>query len=375
MRIGIDGSNLRSGGSLTHIDELLDAARPERHGVRAVVVWGARALLDRLPRRPWLAPVHVPPLEGPLPARVAWQQTRLAGAARDARCDLLFVPGGTYLGTFRPFVTMSRNLLPFDLAEVGRYGASPMVPKLLLLRLGQSRTVRDADGTIFLHDHARARVARVVARPRGRATVIPHGVSARFRLPPRPQRPPDAYSAADPFTLLYVSAVEAYKHHRHVVEAVAALVRQGVPLRLELVGPARPAEARRLARVVRAVGGEAYVRRHGPLPYAELPAAYARADAFVFASSCENLPNALLEAMSAGLPIACSDRAPMPAILGDGGVYFDPGDPADIARAVARLVASPRARAECAATAYERAGAYTWERCADETFAFLRAVA
>src|SRR5689334_20097350 len=37
MRVGIDASNLRSGGSLTHIGELLTAAQPEKYGVTRVV--------------------------------------------------------------------------------------------------------------------------------------------------------------------------------------------------------------------------------------------------------------------------------------------------------------------------------------------------
>jgi glycosyltransferase involved in cell wall biosynthesis len=325
--------------------------------------------------RDWLDTVHVDTLDGPMSARVAWQQTRLARLARRAACDLLFAPGGTYLGEFRPFVTMSRNLLPFDLAQARLYGISPMVPKLLLLRLGQCHTIRRADGTIYLNDHARTRVGHVVRQVAGRASIIPHGVSARFRRPPRPQRPLHAYSARDPFTLLYVSAVEAYKHHAPVARAVAALVAQGLPLRLELVGPATPAAGRRLGRDLRRARADGCVRYRGPVPYAELPAAYARADAFIFASSCENMPNALLEAMASGLPIACSDHEPMPSILGAGGVFFNPGDPADVARAVERLVTSPEIRAACAATAFDRAGAYTWERCADETLAFLRDVA
>jgi len=44
--------------------------------------------------------------------------------------------------------------------------------------------------------------------------------------------------------------------------------------------------------------------------------------------------NILVEAMASGLPIACSNRGPMPEVLGDAGVYFDPEDPHDIARAL-----------------------------------------
>lgn len=375
MQLGIDASNLRSGGSHTHISELLGVARPERHGITRVFVWGGRDLLRRLPQRDWLESVHETMLDGPLPVRVLWQQTRLARLARRAACDLLFVPGGTYLGDFRPFVAMSRNMLPFDASQARLYGVSPRRLKFFLLRLGQTRTFHNADGTIFLDDYARTRIVGAVRRLKGRQAVIPHGVSARFRAAPRRQKGLSAYSKAQPFRLLYVSAVDAYKHQWHVAEAVSKLVREGVPVALELVGPAHRPSLKRLRRVVRRLGAGDYIRYRGPVSHAELPAIYSASDAFVFASSCENLPNALLEAMNAGLPIACSNSAPMPNILGDGGVYFDPKDPEEMAAVLHRLLASPQARERCSSAAYERARQYTWERCADQTFSFLKEIA
>jgi len=374
MRIGIDASNLRSGGSLTHIGELLAAAEPERYGITRVVVWGGSEVLDRLPSRDWLEGIYDPMLDRPLPMRVLWQQTRLAQLVRRAACDVLFVPGGTYLGDFRPFVTMSRNLLPFDIPQMWLYGVSAKVLKFLLLRFGQTRTMRNAAGTIFLHDYARSRVIRTVKSLLGTEVIIPHGISGRFRAEPREQKPLSAYSKEHPFKLLYVSTVDAYKHQWRVVEAVAKLVRKGLPVCLELVGPPdNDTSMEQLRRAVKDLGAEAYVRYRGPIPHAELPTVYAEGDAFVFASSCENLPNCLLEAMSAGLPIACSNRLPMPRILGKGGVYFDPNDSDDIARSLEQLITSPQARRQFAAISYEQAQHYSWKRCADDTFSFLRA--
>lgn len=373
MRVGIDASNLRSGGSLTHIGELLTAAQPEKYGVTRVVVWGGTEVLGRLPSRPWLETVYDPALDKPLPVRVLWQQTKLASLARRAACDLLFVPGGTYLGDFRPYVTMSRNLLPFDNSQVRLYGPSPMALKFVLLRLGQARTVRNADGTIFLDDYARSRVVRAVKTLAGPDVIIPHGVAERFRIAPKRQKPLSEYSPGAPFKWLYVSTVDAYKHQWRVAEAVARLAEMGLPVRLDLVGPAHPGSMHRLQSVVKRLGAGDYVHYRGAIPYHELPAVYADCDAFVFASSCENLPNVLLEAMSAGLPIACSNHQPMPKILGSGGVYFDPADANDVARALHHLMMSPEARESHAAVAFERARDYSWQRCADDTFSFLRA--
>jgi glycosyltransferase involved in cell wall biosynthesis len=63
----------------------------------------------------------------------------------------------------------------------------------------------------------------------------------------------------------------------------------------------------------------------------------------------------------------------MPEVLGDAGVYFDPEQPAAIAAAVLSLIESPRLRQEMAEKAFERAQAYSWSRCAEETFTFLAA--
>ena len=65
----------------------------------------------------------------------------------------------------------------------------------------------------------------------------------------------------------------------------------------------------------------------------------------------------------------------MPEVLGDAGVYFDPEKPVEIARALQVLLDDPALREQKAWAAYKRAEAYTWERCADETFSFLAQVA
>src|SRR5262249_14967918 len=76
-------------------------------------------------------------------------------------------------------------------------------------------------------------------------------------------------------------------------------------------------------------------------------------------------------AMAAGLPIACSNRGPMPEILGDAGVYFDPERPEELVTAIEALLKDADVRQRCARDAYDRARQYSWERCAKETFSFL----
>ena len=100
------------------------------------------------------------------------------------------------------------------------------------------------------------------------------------------------------------------------------------------------------------------------------------AELFVFASSCENMPNILLEAMAAGLPIACS-RARTDArgarrrrrLLRPGAAPTRSPPRCAGWREDADAARAPRAR-----RARARALEYSWERCARETLAFIAEV-
>ena len=375
LTIGIDATNLRRGGGVTHLVELLRAAQPAAYGIDRVVVWGGQPTLDALDDRSWLEKRNPTALDKGLLQRTLWQRFSLSQAAREAGCDVLFVPGGSYAGNFHPVVTMSQNLLPFEFRELKRYGWSLVTLKLLLLRFTQSRSFRKADGLVFLTDYARQVVLGVTGNFLCKTCTIPHGLNPRFNQAPKLQRGIADYDEANPYRVLYVSIIDQYKHQWHVVEAVAALRKSGLPIVLDLVGPAYPPALKRLNETIdRLDGTRGWVHYHGAVPFDELHLRYAQADLGLFASSCENMPNILLETMASGLPIACSNRGPMPEVLGEGGVYFDPEQSADIARALRELIESPQLRSQLADASYQRSLQYSWQRCADETFRFLVAV-
>ena len=119
---------------------------------------------------------------------------------------------------------------------------------------------------------------------------------------------------------------------------------------------------------------EKWIIYHGKLPYGRIDEIYYKANLGVFASSCENMPNILLETMAAGLPIACSDRSPMPEILGDDGVYFNPERTAEITRALLELIESPDLRYRKACASHKKSTKYSWEFCSSTTFSFFEEV-
>lgn len=375
--IGIDASNLLQGGGVTHLIEILRSVEPEVHGIAKVIVWSSAKTLAAIDHRSWLVKQAPAALNEGLLKRVFWKRYCLSKSARDMDCDLLFVPGGAYAGDFQPVVTMSQNLLPFELHELKRYGFRLFTLRLLLLRFVQSRSFRKADGIIFLTPYAKARVLETASTLRGRSAVIPHGLNPRFRMVPKAQRPIVAYDEKHPYRLLYVSIIDQYKHQWHVVDAVDKLRRKtGWPLVLHLVGPAYAPALERLQRVMNHHDPEhAWIKYHGTIPYEELHQIYGEADVGIFASSCENMPNILIETMAAGLPVACSNRGPMPDVLGEAGVYFDPEQPKEIASTLEELIGAESLRAKKSQASYQATQTYTWEACASQTFSFLSEIA
>jgi glycosyltransferase involved in cell wall biosynthesis len=111
------------------------------------------------------------------------------------------------------------------------------------------------------------------------------------------------------------------------------------------------------------------------VPFDRIHACYREADGFLFASSCENMPIILIEAMASGLPIVCSNRGPMPEVLRDGGLYFDPQSVPETVDAIRTMVLGRDARTRSATRAGVLAREYQWERTARETMAFIREVA
>ncbi len=363
--LGIDATNLCAGGGLTHIVELLRHAEPESHGFDRVVIWGGKAL-EVIDDRPWLEKHTVITDQDSYLRRMTWATRNLQRAFRSAGCDLLFCPAGSFSSRRVPYVSMSQNMLLYDDAERRRFPWGWNRLRYNLLRIAQRRSFRCSAGNIFISRYAFERISDRYPFVREKPNaIIYHGVSNRFSAPSMCQR-----GESESLRLLYVSRINYYKHQWNVVAAVNNLNRRGQRIELRLVGDEMPALRSRLANsLAGAVDGSVVVTGH--IPYEQIEQEYLAADAFVFASTCENMPNILVEAMCAGLPIACSSYGPMPEILADSGIYFDPLSIESIESALAQLSSDGRRRQELSQRSVQRAALFSWKRTASETFAFL----
>ncbi|MFM7073648.1 MAG: glycosyltransferase family 4 protein [Planctomycetota bacterium] len=102
----------------------------------------------------------------------------------------------------------------------------------------------------------------------------------------------------------------------------------------------------------------------GYLRGAELAAAYASADAFVYASETETMGNVILEAMAAGLVVVAPRAGGIPSLVRDGvdGLLYTPRDPDDAARVLAPLLSDDAYRARLATGARAAVEPWGWDR-------------
>ncbi|MFJ3044305.1 glycosyltransferase family 4 protein [Herbaspirillum chlorophenolicum] len=366
--IGVDASRNRSGGARAHLVGILEGLEPQRHGIAQVHVWAYAELLEALPERHWLVKHHAPALERSLPHQLLWQAFSLARELKEQACDILFTTDASTLCRFKPMVTLSQDLLSYEPGVMKMFGMGYQRLRLWAILYLQNRAFRLSDGVIFLTRYTGELIQRSCGHL-SNVAYIPHGVDERFR-----HVAPAAWPSSGERSIrcMYVSPILEYKHQESVVEAFGRLRDKGLDVQLHLVGGGEGEALQSLLAKMDAVDPERrFVHYAGPVPYDQLPAQLAQADLFVFASSCETFGITLLEAMSAGLPIACSSRSSLPETLADAGVYFDPEDPFSIADAIERIIDDNSLRAHISARAKHLAEQYSWRRCAAETFGFI----
>lgn len=143
----------------------------------------------------------------------------------------------------------------------------------------------------------------------------------------------------DRLVVLFVGRLNRGKNVLLLVEALAMLRAQGLPVHLFCAG-----EGDERATIVARLGDHATCP--GTVSAEDLANVYAAADLFGFPSQIEEYANVVLEALSSGLPALVSRRGGMGRVFVDGttGTVLPGDDPAPWALAIAALHRDPARR-------------------------------
>lgn len=152
------------------------------------------------------------------------------------------------------------------------------------------------------------------------------------------------------------------KDYGCAIDVAGSLAQSGMDFEYLILGYG-PLESEIRARVMSA-GLDGLVKIIPP-PH-DVPSALASADLYLSTSRYEGFSNSIMEAMSCGLPIVCTDVGDNRTLVisGENGYVCRVGDVAGISSAVAKLASSAPARREMGRRSYER----VYEVCGIDTF-------
>ena len=132
--------------------------------------------------------------------------------------------------------------------------------------------------------------------------------------------------------LLYTANFWKHKNHEKLLAAFGMAARDSLSPDIKLVCTGAPGERQReLIRVAESMGLEDRVIFPGYLPNDELALILSNCTALIFPSLYEGFGLPVIEAMKAGVPVACSNTRSLPEIAANAALFFDPLSPEQIA--------------------------------------------
>ena len=109
----------------------------------------------------------------------------------------------------------------------------------------------------------------------------------------------------------------------------------------------------------------------GYVSEAEKEELYQNAGLFVLISFYEGFGLPILEAMSHGVPVICSNVSSLPEIAGKAGLLVDPNDIEEIAESFERIICKEDLKDDMIKKGFENVKRFSWEKCAKETIDIL----
>ncbi len=198
------------------------------------------------------------------------------------------------------------------------------------------------------------------AHARTRVVYLGHDAE-RFRTA-RPHRPPGGGGKR----VAMIGDIEPRKNQAGMLRAAAHVAAAFPGERVTLVLIGRPHTPDPLAHLLGQAGAHVRIERTGYVDDDRLAGLLAGCDCFAYPSLWEGFGIPLLEAMSAGVPVVCSDLSSLPEVAGPHAFYCDPHEPRSVADAVIRaLRQTPAERAARTAAARAWAAPFTWAAAAD----------
>ncbi len=236
-----------------------------------------------------------------------------------------------------------------DVEPSGKLGRLFLLYKKYILGM----TLRNADAIIVFSEEQKSLIINKYFVKENNIKIIPNGVNVKFfenknRIYGRPKK------------LLAVSRLTVQKRVDRIVEAVSMIKKD---VELAIVGDGEDRDKLKFLADNVARGRVRFVGEKKP---EELCKYYNDADIFVIPSDKEGMSIAVLEAMSAGLPIVGSNVLGVRELVFDTGILVNNPSPKTFAKEISKLLNDKEKIKVLSENSINKANKYSWENSVDK---------
>lgn len=307
---------------------------------------------------------------------------RMSHAMAAAACDVLLFPT---VYSYVPVCSKARKVVMIHdiIAEQYPRLTLPSYTARLFWKVKVALGRWQADVIVTVSDYARQSILAYFKLPPERVFVVGEASDPIFRVVDTP-RPTPCLEALGITThsriVVYVGGFSPHKNLPALVTACAKLASQPAfaDVRLVMVGEYAREVFHSYFSIVKAqverLGMTDRVIFTGYLPDEELVVLLNLATVLVLPSLMEGFGLPAVEAAACGCPVIATRASPLPALLGDGGLYIDPLRHEDLELALRRVLECETLRRRMRTAGCAAARQLTWDTAAQQMIRLLRQV-
>jgi len=239
----------------------------------------------------------------------------------------------------------------------GRLNANEkfMVSFNWFLRIFEERMLERSNKIIAVSDFTRRELLQYYAVKEDKIRVIHNGVDVNKFQPAGDKRRAKEELGFNPDDLIVLSVGRLYarKGLFTLIESMPAVTRKFPRAKFVISGKGQSNEMKKLVAHAQKLGVRDNLVFTGYYPDRKLPRLYQAADVFAFSTFYENLPFAVLEALSTGLPVVTTRVGGIPEMIEDGknGFLVQPFNSRELSDRILCFLEHPGAASEMALSA------------------------
>ncbi|MCK4891106.1 MAG: glycosyltransferase family 4 protein [Candidatus Pacebacteria bacterium] len=299
-----------------------------------------------------------------------WTQLGLSLEMKKNRIDVLFVPSHTI-----PIIHPRNTVVTIHGLEFKYYPENYSLKERILLEFNTFIAVKWSSKIIVPSKSTKKDLIRFYKVDENKISVIYHGtkiVNYESGI---------MNYGKKSFNILFIGRLEGRKNLINLVKAFGLFVKsyklpqirtnalqgkQATSYKLILVGK-RGFGFAEIKKAIQKSSHKDNIVLKGYISEEEKEELYKKADLFVLPSLYEGFGLPILEAMSYGVPIICSDASSLPEIAGDAALLIDPDNIEEIAEAINKVFRDDDLKKKMIKTGFENVRRFSWEKCARET--------